>query len=66
VEAYVQEHTDATFTHGICPTCAAKLRKEHGLDDREAAAGPRADDDRIGRATPSPNPSTIRALERRI
>lgn len=21
VENYVQEHSEATFTHGICPTC---------------------------------------------
>jgi len=26
VEAYLQEHTDATFTHGICPDCELKLR----------------------------------------
>jgi hypothetical protein len=25
VEQYVYAHTDATFTHGICPTCAAKF-----------------------------------------
>lgn len=25
VEAYVREHTDARFSHGICPECAAKL-----------------------------------------
>jgi len=24
VEAYVQDHTEAMFTHGICPECAAK------------------------------------------
>ncbi len=24
VETYVSEHTDAKFTHGICPTCIAK------------------------------------------
>lgn len=28
VEQYVGEHTDATFTHGICPGCAAKLQAE--------------------------------------
>lgn len=25
VEEYIIEHTDATFTHGICPDCARKL-----------------------------------------
>ncbi len=29
VEMYVQEHSDATFTHGICPECAEKLEKEY-------------------------------------
>jgi hypothetical protein len=24
VEAYVAEHSDATFSHGVCPTCYAK------------------------------------------
>ncbi|HTI98009.1 MAG TPA: GAF domain-containing protein [Dongiaceae bacterium] len=25
VEAYVTEHTDATFTHGLCPDCSEKM-----------------------------------------
>jgi len=25
VEAYVAEHTDADFSHGICPECVARL-----------------------------------------
>ena len=25
MESYIQKHSDATFTHGICPTCAKKL-----------------------------------------
>ena len=28
VEAYVQHHSDANFTHGICPECAKKLYPE--------------------------------------
>lgn len=28
IEAYVSSHTDATFTHGICPACAATLDRE--------------------------------------
>jgi CheY-like chemotaxis protein len=28
VEAYVQKHTDATFTHGICPDCIKKMEAE--------------------------------------
>ena len=27
VETYITEHSDASFTHGICPNCLAKLRK---------------------------------------
>lgn len=28
VEVYVAEHTDATFTHGICPTCLEDAKAE--------------------------------------
>ena len=28
VEVYVREHSDADFTHSICPECAAKLYPE--------------------------------------
>jgi len=28
VEQYLAEHTGATFTHGICPECAAKMEAE--------------------------------------
>jgi DNA-binding NtrC family response regulator len=28
VESYISENTDAVFTHGICPACAAKLKKQ--------------------------------------
>jgi CHASE3 domain sensor protein len=28
VEQYVREHTDATFTHGICPVCSEKFKAE--------------------------------------
>lgn len=28
IEAYLSEHTDATFTHGVCPDCAQELRRE--------------------------------------
>ena len=31
VEAFVQEHSDATFTHSVCPTCLEKWKKERGL-----------------------------------
>jgi hypothetical protein len=28
IESYLSEHTDATFTHGVCPDCASELRRE--------------------------------------
>jgi PAS domain S-box-containing protein len=28
VEGYIMEHSDATFTHGVCPECAKKLFEE--------------------------------------
>jgi hypothetical protein len=37
VESYIQEHTDATFTHGICPSCSAKLEAS---EDANAAPAP--------------------------
>ena len=29
IESYVAKHTDATFTHGICPECAKKLYPDY-------------------------------------
>jgi hypothetical protein len=31
IETYISSHSDAMFTHGICPGCAEKVYKEHGL-----------------------------------
>jgi hypothetical protein len=28
IEAYLSEHTEATFTHGVCPDCSSELRRE--------------------------------------
>lgn len=28
LETYISDHTDATFTHGVCPECADALRQE--------------------------------------
>jgi CheY-like chemotaxis protein len=30
IEAYIEKHSDAEFTHGICPDCLAKFRRELG------------------------------------
>jgi DNA-binding response OmpR family regulator len=37
VESYITEHTDAQFSHGICPTCFAKVSAE--LDEETAGPG---------------------------
>ena len=36
VETYVEEHSEATFTHGICPTC---LEKHYGYQPKSKAKG---------------------------
>jgi CheY-like chemotaxis protein len=36
VEDYVREHSDADFTHGICPECAHKLYPEYYQDAQDA------------------------------
>ena len=30
VEEYIRDHTEAEFSHGLCPECAAKMEKEIG------------------------------------
>ena len=33
VEVYVTDHTDAKFTHGICPTCLEAAKAEFARED---------------------------------
>lgn len=33
VEAYIQEHSEAVFSHGLCPDCMKKLYKDYADDD---------------------------------
>jgi DNA-binding response OmpR family regulator len=35
VDAYIAEHTEAQFTHGICPPCSEKLLAEIGKEVRK-------------------------------
>jgi CheY-like chemotaxis protein len=35
VELYITRHSDATFTHGYCPTCYNEMRAESGLPPRD-------------------------------
>lgn len=39
VEIYVSEHTGATFTHGICPDCMAKLYPEYATHREHSGTG---------------------------
>ncbi len=32
MEIYISSHSDTKFSHGICPDCLAKVRKDAGLD----------------------------------
>ena len=33
IEAYIREHSEAEFTHSICPACAERLYPEYGVDE---------------------------------
>ena len=37
IEAYIHEHSDATFSHGICPECAKKLYPEYCKEKNAAS-----------------------------
>jgi PAS domain S-box-containing protein len=34
LEAYISEHSDAQFSHGVCPECLISARSETGLDKK--------------------------------
>jgi hypothetical protein len=34
VEIYIQDHSEAEFTHGFCPDCLAKLYPDYYLDPK--------------------------------
>ena len=34
IEAYIHDHSEADFTHGICPTCARELYPELYEDEK--------------------------------
>jgi hypothetical protein len=39
IEEYVEERTNAQFTHGLCPECVDKLLKEAPIDNLHQPAG---------------------------
>ncbi|MDH5570578.1 MAG: DUF3365 domain-containing protein [Gammaproteobacteria bacterium] len=34
MESYISKHSDASFSHGICPECMKTARKDAGLDEK--------------------------------
>lgn len=32
VEVYIRDHSEAEFSHGLCPECMKKLYPDEGLD----------------------------------
>ncbi len=34
MEAYISSHSDAHFSHGICPACYPKIRLQNGLSEK--------------------------------
>jgi hypothetical protein len=39
IEEYIEERTNAEFTHGLCPECFDKLLKEAGVENSPLPAG---------------------------
>jgi hypothetical protein len=39
LETYISEHSEADFTHGICPDCATKLKTDEEEDEEEGRRG---------------------------
>ena len=35
MEAYIYKHSEATFSHGICPKCYARVRAGAGLNENK-------------------------------
>lgn len=35
LESYISKHSDASFSHGICPKCLVKAHSEAGLDEKQ-------------------------------
>ena len=39
IEAYIRDHSEAEFSHGICPECMKKLYPEFCMEDDELKRG---------------------------
>ena len=43
IEQYIEAHSDASFTHGICPDCARKLYPDfRKMNDKQTYQGGRS------------------------
>jgi CheY-like chemotaxis protein len=49
VEGYIVAHSDAQFSHGICPSCYASIAEEIDAVSRAKSLGPNGHDGRQGR-----------------
>lgn len=41
IEAYVSDHSDAVFSHGLCPECVAKYYPEYAVEPRDEPEPPK-------------------------
>jgi DNA-binding response OmpR family regulator len=39
LEAYIEQHSDAQFSHSICPSCITKYYPEYSIDDERTGNG---------------------------
>jgi DNA-binding response OmpR family regulator len=39
LEAYIEQHSDAQFSHSICPSCITKYYPEYSIDDERTDNG---------------------------
>ena len=35
IEKYINEHSDAVFSHGLCPACAKKMYPDLKLEEKD-------------------------------
>ena len=40
IENYIQKHSEALFSHGVCPDCYKKLAAEYSLEEEEGTTNP--------------------------
>ncbi len=43
IESYIQKHSEALFSHGVCPDCYRKLAAEYSLEEENANPVERSD-----------------------